>query len=51
LAITGVLLLAATFLGAVLLIVAGEKVADAALARLRGLAQNVSGRLGLRPHE
>lgn len=51
LAMTGVILLAATFLGAVLFIVAGEKVADAAIQRIRTLARTAGRRLGLRPHE
>lgn len=51
LAITGIILLAATFLGAVLFIVAGEKVADATIERIRTLARTAGRRLGLRPHE
>lgn len=51
LAVTGIILLTATFLGAVLLIVAGEKVADAVIRRLRSLAGMVHRRLGLYPRE
>jgi hypothetical protein len=51
LAITGIFLLAATFLGAVLFIVAGEKVADATIQRIRVLVRAAGRRLGLRPHE
>ena len=51
LAVTGIILLAATFVGAMLLITAGERVADAAIRRLRILAGMVSRRLGLHPRE
>lgn len=51
LAVTGIILLTATFLGAVLLIVAGEKIADAAIRRLRTLAQTLNSRFGLTPRE
>lgn len=51
LAVTGIILLTATFVGAVLFIVAGEKVADATIQRIRTLARAAGRRLGLRPHE
>jgi hypothetical protein len=51
LAVTGIILLAATFVGAVLFIVAGEKAADAVIQRLRSLAGMVSRRLGFRHPE
>ena len=51
LAVTGIILLAATFLGAVVLIAAGEKLIDAAIQRMRTLARTAASRLGLRPRE
>jgi hypothetical protein len=51
LAVTGIILLTATFVGAVVFIVAGEKAADAAMRRLRILSQMVSRRLGWHPRE
>jgi len=51
LAATGIILLTATFLGAVVFILAGEKVADAAIRRLRILARTLGRRLRWGPRE
>ncbi len=51
LAVTGILLLAATFLGAVLLIVAGEKTIDAVLRRVRTAMRVSDTRFEFTPRE